>query len=146
MRTTTTTAVLIAAGLLATLTACSGETSSTEEAKPTKSSDASAITPEQEAAARQAAGLPAEPNPAQRQVYLESLNAIDTDIVHGKDDKAVSRGINQCGTVKTSPNDYIKLIETTNSRFTSPDHPDGHGTIKAERILKVVRDNICPDF
>ncbi|MGW0792823.1 hypothetical protein ACWD04_32590 [Streptomyces sp. NPDC002911] len=145
MRTRTTTAVLIAAGLAATLTACSGETSSTEETKPAKSSDASAITPEQRAAARQAAGLPAEPNPAQRQVYLESLNAIDTDIVHGKDDKAVSRGING-GTVKTSPDDCIKLIKTTNSRFTSPDHPDGHGTIKAERILNVVRENICPDF
>ncbi|MEU4266184.1 hypothetical protein ACYCCF_29975 [Streptomyces argenteolus] len=109
-----------------------------------QSGDASEITPEQRTAARQAAGLPAEPNPAQRQVYLESLNAIDTDIVHGKDDKAVSRGINQCGTVKNSPDDHIKPIKTTNSRFTSPNHPDGHGTITAERILQVVRQSICP--
>ncbi|MEU5170693.1 hypothetical protein [Streptomyces mutomycini] len=146
MRTLTTIATLFAAGLLSTLTACSGDTSSTEGAKPVQSGDASEITPEQQAAARHPAGLPAEPNPAQRQVYLESLNAIDTDIVHGKDDKAVSRGINQCGTVKTSPDDHIKLIKTTNSRFTSPNHPDGHGTITAERILQVVRESICPDF
>ncbi|MET7368742.1 hypothetical protein ABZS61_23400 [Streptomyces sp. NPDC005566] len=143
---TTTAAALSAIALLATLTACGGSTDDTAEKPSPEKRTASEITPEQRAAARKAAGLPDDPNPAQRQVYLEGLNAIDKDIVHGKDDKAVSRGINQCGTVKSSPDDYVKLVASTNSRFTSPDHPDGHGTITAERILKVVRENICPTF
>lgn len=96
--------------------------------------------------AREAAGLPPSPAPQPRKAFIDGLNAIDSDIVHGKDDKAISRGINQCSSIKSSPDDQAKLIDLTNQRFTSPNHPEGHGLAKAEQILDLVHKHICPTF
>ncbi|MFD8615324.1 hypothetical protein ACFV09_41670 [Streptomyces sp. NPDC059631] len=93
-----------------------------------------------------AAGLPPEPMAAQRQAFLRGLNAIDTDIVQGKDDKAVHRGIDTCGIVKRFPGDKAKQIDQTNQRWSKPTHPEGHGLTKAAKILDVAHKNICPDF
>lgn len=118
---------------------------SRDSAQATAKSSAPALTDEQRASIRAEAGLPPEPDTATRTAYIADLNAIDPDIVHGKDDTAVSRGLNQCSTIKETK-DRKRLIETTNYRFTSPDHPDGHGTATAEKILDIVHKRLCPDF
>jgi hypothetical protein len=133
---------LAAAGLLlATLTACSGD------ARPDMGVDKPKAAPSVDAdAIREAAGLPKEPKGDQRQAFLDGLNAIDQDIVHGKEDKAISRGIDTCGIFKRFPGDRAKHIEQTNKRWISANHPDGHGLDTAEKILDTAHKHICPDF
>ncbi|MFD5724668.1 hypothetical protein ACFWMT_01015 [Streptomyces sp. NPDC058368] len=144
MNTRTTAVALIAAGLLAvTLTACDDGDDKAADIKPSEAPTLSAADRE---AAREAAGLPPKPNAATTAAYVKALDAIDTDIVHGKTEKAVDRGLNTCSSVKSSPNDQAKLIDLTNQRFSSPTHPQGHGPETAEKILSVVRKNLCPDF
>ncbi|WP_412074676.1 hypothetical protein ACLF6K_00455 [Streptomyces xanthophaeus] len=150
MRTHHTIATLAAAGLL-TLTGCSGAVTSKPkpDGKPISSASADAPAATQSVdpdAARAAAGLPAEPKGAQRKAFLDALNAIDKDIVHGKDDKAISRGIDTCGAIKSFPGDITKQVEQTNKRWTSPTHPEGHGQTKAAQILAVVQAAICPAY
>ncbi|MCX4546926.1 hypothetical protein [Streptomyces sp. NBC_01565] len=140
--------LLAAAGLLA-LTGCSEAITSKPKTDPINSPSANAPATTASAdpdAARAAAGLPPEPKGAQRKAFLDGLNAIDKDIVHGKDDKAISRGIDTCGTVKNHPGDLAKQVEQTNKRWTSPTHPDGHGQTKAAQILAVSQATICPTF
>ncbi|MCT9010011.1 hypothetical protein [Streptomyces rhizosphaerihabitans] len=135
--------------------ACGGNDSSDPEpkaaasskpAKPKPSAAPSKISQADLDKALEAAGLPATPKAAQRQAFLKGLNAIDTDIVHGKDDKAVSRGMDTCGLLKRFPGDETKQIDQTNQRWSSPTHPEGHGLAKAAKILDVAHKNICPDF
>ncbi|MFD8254690.1 hypothetical protein [Streptomyces werraensis] len=94
--------------------------------------------------------LPPKPDLTTRTAYIADLDAIDPDIVHGKDDKAVSRGLNQCSSFKTTIDgkklSRQKLVNYTNYRFTSPNHPNGHGTEIAERILDVVHKHLCPSY
>jgi hypothetical protein len=94
--------------------------------------------------------LPPKPDLTTRTAYIADLDAIDPDIVHGKEDKAISRGLNQCSSFKTTVDgeklSRQKLVNYTNYRFTSPDHPNGHGTAIAEQILDVVHKHLCPSF
>lgn len=96
--------------------------------------------------AESAAGIPPKPDAATKQVYISELIAIDPDIVHGKEDKAVNRGRDQCSSVKEWPNDQAKLVDLTQKRFTSPDHPEGFGPDKSAQILTVVRKYLCPTY
>ncbi|MFI2431975.1 hypothetical protein [Streptomyces sp. NPDC018693] len=139
IRTTAITAAII---LGATLTACSSSPEPDATATPT----ASALTDEQKAAIREAAGLPPTPQPAEWSAYIKALNAIDTDIVHGKEEKAVRRGIDTCSGIKRYPDDTAKQIATTGSRFSSPTHPEGRPRATAEKILEAAHKYICPDF
>ncbi|MEU6295023.1 hypothetical protein [Streptomyces erythrochromogenes] len=144
-------AALAAATLLLTLTGCAEVV--TSEPKP---DDKIATSPPANApaatsstdpdAARAAVGLPPEPKGPARKAFLDGLNAIDKDIVHGKDDKAISRGIDTCGIYKRFPGDTAKQVDQTNKRWTSPTHPEGHGLTTATKILAVAHKNICPDF
>jgi ABC-type enterochelin transport system substrate-binding protein len=146
MRTRTITAGLTAAAALLALTACS----STEEAKPVDKPKASAAPSAPSQAdldkAREAAGLPPKPDAATAKAFVDALNAIDPDIVHGKDEKAVSRGSDTCGLIKRYPGDQAKQIEQTNKRWISANHPDGHGLATAEKILHATHEHLCPDF
>lgn len=146
------TITLLAAGALLALTGCADPDadhagmSDEGKASPSTSSSSAAPRSVDPDAARAAAGLPAEPKGAQRQAFLDGLNAIDKDIVHGKDDKAISRGIDTCGAIKSFPGDITKQVEQTNKRWTSPTHPEGHGQTKAGQILAVVHTTICPTY
>ncbi|MEU3836369.1 hypothetical protein [Streptomyces microflavus] len=144
MRTRTTTAALIAAALLA-LTACGTEP---EPAAPAAGPEASASTLSKadRDAALAAAGLPPRPDDATAAAFVKALDDINTDIAHGKTDKAVSRGMDTCGLVKRYPDDKTKQIDQTNKRWSSPTHPDGHGLATAEKILTVSHTRLCPDF
>lgn len=146
------TITLLAAGALLALTGCADPDadhagmSDEGKASPSTSSPSAAPRSVDPDAARAAAGLPAEPKGAARQAFIDGLNAIDKDIVHGKDDKAISRGIDTCSAIKNHPGDKAKQIEQTNKRWTSPTHPEGHGLTKAAQILDVAHKNVCPTY
>ncbi|MDX3324725.1 hypothetical protein PV405_08600 [Streptomyces sp. ME02-6979-3A] len=148
MRTRTTIAALVAAGLLATLTACEDGTSTSSKPEAAKTSASTELTQEQRDAARKAAGLPTEPKAAERQAYLDALNAIDPRIIKpGKEDQAVSRGINQCSSIKSTPNDRAKLSQLALERFTVDTRlPEISTTETGGKIVDAVRAHICPDF
>lgn len=149
MRTHHTLAVAATAALLA-LTGCSDadadRAGASDEGKPRPTASAPAPTPT--AAPEPApsdAGVPPSPAPAQRTLYLAALNSIDPEIVSGEEDKAVSRGLSQCQSMKDEK-DPTKRVESTNRRFTSPGHPDGFGPTKAAFILAAVQTNLCPTY
>jgi hypothetical protein len=90
-------------------------------------------------------GLVPTPDAETQAAYLAALAAIDPAIIGDKDPRTlVNRGRDQCGSVAEWPDDEERLIELTNRRFTSPDHPQGFGPEKAARILDAVRTYICP--
>ncbi|MFG2716462.1 hypothetical protein ACGFX2_38975 [Streptomyces goshikiensis] len=144
------TVAIAAAAALLTLTGCGGTDadhaglSDEGKPKPTASTPASAPSADVEAA-RSAAGIPPSPAPPQRAIYLAALNKIDPEIVNGKDDKAVSRGLSQCQSMKDEK-DPTKRVESTNRRFIGPNHPDGFGPTKSAFILAAVQTNLCPTY
>lgn len=141
---TRTTATVIAVGLLLTLTACGSSTEEdTVDAAPTQSALSKADLDK----AREAAGLPPEPDEATAAAYIDALNAIDPRIVKpGKDDQAVSRGLNQCSSIKTTK-DRDKLIELTLSRFTIDSRlPDISNADTGGKVLDTVHKHLCPDL
>ncbi|WP_228181977.1 hypothetical protein [Streptomyces anulatus] len=144
MRTRTTTAALIVAGLLLTLTACGEDDTAAKPSAPPS------LTDEQRSSARAAAGLPPEPSTTARYKFLEALNDIDRRIVDGKDDKAVSRGLNQCSSIKRASGDedkQVELVKQTLSRFTIDTRlPDIATPETGGEILAAVHQNLCPDF
>lgn len=89
-------------------------------------------------------GVPPEPDQATAQAYIEALQAIDPDIVHGEPEKAIDRGRNQCSSIHEAPNDQARLVELTRQRFTSPDQPEGFSVKAGQQILTAVRTYICP--
>ncbi|MGA4544637.1 hypothetical protein ACPA54_32060 [Uniformispora flossi] len=93
-----------------------------------------------------ATGVPPKPDAATQAKYIAALNAIDPAIVSGKEDKAVSRGRDQCTSIGQDPKDRAKLVGLANQRFTAPTHPDGFGAATAEKILDVVHQYICPTY
>jgi len=113
--------------------------SSTASSSPSTTPDVSAAWPDE------SAPFPPEPNAENWAAYIDGLNAIDPDIVHGKEEKAIDRGRDQCKTVRDHPDDQDLLIEYTNKRFTSPTHPEGHGSAESAQILQLVRKYICPE-
>lgn len=90
------------------------------------------------------AGLPAKPGSDDTVRLVAALDAIDPAIVGGKPDQAVDRARNQCQSMYQFPKDRAKLVELANQRFTAPDHPQGFGTEKAEKILDALRATLCP--
>lgn len=89
---------------------------------------------------------PATPDPATHRAYISALAAIDPDIVHGEDDKAVRRGHNQCVSIKEHSGDRARLVDLTQQRFTSPNHPEGFGPEKSALILNAVHQHLCPTY
>ncbi|MFI1380641.1 hypothetical protein [Embleya sp. NPDC020886] len=96
------------------------------------------------AAAPGAAVAVPKPDAATQAKYVADLDAIDPAIVNGKADRAVSRGRDQCTSIKQWPGDDPKLIALVDQRFTTPNGP--MGAAKAKLVLAVVRKHICPGF
>ncbi|MFF4586464.1 hypothetical protein [Streptomyces sp. NPDC001388] len=92
------------------------------------------------------AALPPRPDANGEAAYVRALTAIDPDIVHDEEDKAVERGRDQCATIHDHPGDREKQIGAAMQRFTSPGHPDGFGRVKSTRIVDAVHTNLCPDY
>lgn len=108
-------------------------------------SNATELSPQQKASIRAAAGIPLVPDQVTQDAYVRDLNAIDSDIVHGKVEKAVSRGLNQCTSIKNGGSRQ-ELVHLAEERFTSPSHPEGHGTTTAAKILDIVHRRLCPTY
>ncbi|MCJ0869419.1 hypothetical protein [Streptomyces sp. AP-93] len=143
---------LTGAGLLA-LTGCGsdsdapapGKTSGPAPASTVPSADPSSRPSADPSAARPDSGLPPSPAPAQRAAYPAALNPIDPEIVNGKDDKAVSRGLDQCQSMKGGK-DPAKRVAGANQRFIEPNHPEGFGPVKSALIVAAVQANLCPAY
>lgn len=127
------------------LTACSSDDDAPRAPKASKS----VVIPKASASKQIADGLaklgiPRRPDAATQARYIVALTSIDPDIVHGKPDKAVDRGLNHCSTIASSPKDHAKQVDLANKRFTSPAHPDGFGLAKAAKVNEVVHAQLCP--
>jgi len=145
-------ALVVAAGLAV---ACGGTPKADPKAAPNATSaqppDSSAPTtaasPRDFSSAEAAVGIPPKPDAVTQAAYIADLRAIDPDIIGKKDEETiVDRGRNQCRSIKDFPKDRAKLVELTNKRFTSPNHPDGFGLVKAGKILDVVHKRLCPTY
>ncbi|MEV2201000.1 hypothetical protein AB0E11_13515 [Streptomyces fradiae] len=143
MRTRTTTAGIVAALALA-LTACSGS-GSTPADKGT--SPEPSLSAQDWDKAREAAGIPPKPTAEVRKAYLDALTAIHPEIIKpGKEDQAVSRGLNQCRSIKGS-DDKAKLAQQALERFTITTRlPEIATPDTGERLVDVVHKHLCPDF
>ncbi|WP_407835620.1 hypothetical protein ACE1OC_02765 [Streptomyces sp. DSM 116496] len=139
---------LTGAGILA-LTGCGSDSEAPTSGKPSTSTvpsaDPSARPSADPSAARPDSGLPPSPAPAQRASYLAALNKIDPEIVNGQDDKAVSRGLDQCQSMK-GEKDPTKRVAGANQRFIGPNHPDGFGPVKSALIVAATQANLCPTY
>ncbi|MER7776017.1 hypothetical protein ABTZ21_13610 [Streptomyces sp. NPDC096191] len=132
-----------ATALALALTACSAEEGPTADTAASRSAVAA-----QEEAARKAAGLPPEPSATARYRYLEALDAIDERISEpGTDEQAVSRGLNQCGSINATPDDTAKLAQQALERFTIDTRlPDINTVETGERLVQAVHKHLCPDY
>ncbi|WLQ33592.1 hypothetical protein P8A18_09050 [Streptomyces castrisilvae] len=135
-------APLIVVGLLVGLTACGSSDDDKAAAAPGRT-----VSEADRDAARKAAGLPEEPSAHDRYAFLEALDAIDPRISKADmDERSVSRGLNQCGSIRTTK-DRAKLIELTLERFTIATRlPDINNADTGGKILDAVHKHLCPDF
>ncbi|MGW4759615.1 hypothetical protein [Streptomyces chartreusis] len=139
------TAIAAAAVLSAALAGCTS-TDDISNSSKAQTSTPPELTDEQRAGIREAAGLPSTPNLQDWAAYIKALNSLDADIVHGKEDKAVSRGIDTCSAVKRDPGNTAKQATAVGQRLTSPTHPEGCDQATAEKILNAVHKHICPTY
>lgn len=133
--------------VLLTLTACGTQTAGSpgaDTAPPPIGSEPEEPPSEEQADDGSGADAPPGSERSEWASYVNALDAIDPDIVHGEEDKAVDRARSQCQAVKEATHDQDELINLTNKRFTSPNHPEGHGLDTAEKILNVVERYVCP--
>ncbi|MEF3114498.1 hypothetical protein [Streptomyces chrestomyceticus] len=138
-----TTAVLTVAIAAASLTACGNDDSSTnsKKAQPTAAPSAPAAPQKPLAEAEAKVGIPPKPDAATQTKYIAALNAISPAIVGGKEDRAVSRGRDTCGTVHAFPSDRAKQVNLTKQRFSGSHQVT---TPEAEKILATVTAHLCP--
>ncbi|MEU0838606.1 hypothetical protein ABZ370_03925 [Streptomyces sp. NPDC005962] len=143
-----TAATLAAVALTAALSGCGSDDSKTDapEKAPATSATTAATTAKPKTDAETATGIPPKPDAATQAAYIRALTAIDPGIVDGDEDKAVSRGRDQCSTIHNFPKDAAKQADLANQRFTSPSHPEGFGQATATLIVKAVHANLCPTF
>jgi hypothetical protein len=126
----------VIAGVVALCCAVSSVIGAVSDPKPV---DRAAVSP-----SAVPSGTRLSPGPEARAAYLAGLDAIDRDIVHGKPDTAVSRGLNTCADLRQWPGDRARLVQRVQQRYTSPAHPDGVGAEVSGRILDVVQGTLCP--
>lgn len=136
---------LTALVLAAALSACSSDNSTNAASKRANTTAPSAPS-KATADAEATAGTPPKPDVAMKLGYIRALTGIDPDIVHGRENKAVDRGLNQCQTIHNFPKDKPKQTKMAEMRFTSPRHPQGFGKVKAAQIVEAVHVNLCPKF
>ncbi|MGW2484955.1 DUF732 domain-containing protein [Streptomyces sp. NPDC001571] len=140
----TATALLTVAVAAAGLTACSSDKDSKPATKtpPPAAAPSTPASPNKPLASAEAKnGIPPKPDAATQAKYIAALNSIDPAIVNGKEDRAVSRGRDTCGTVHSFPKDHAKVVDTTRQRFSGAKQ---FNTAQAEKILTAVQKHLCP--
>lgn len=83
--------------------------------------------------------------PAVDRAYVAALTDADAEIVHGKPEKATSRGRNVCAAID-SYQEYSEQVNAVAVRFSSPKHPDGFSDRINGRILVATVDHLCPNI
>lgn len=124
------TAAAITTALAITLVGCSSSDSP-------KSSTPAATNTQNNSDAEKAAGIPPEPDSAQRAAVLAGLKAINTGLV-GDEDETIDNARNQCSTISSGGN----ADATAKSRFSTPEHEVTDNEAKA--INSVLKVTICP--
>lgn len=140
----TATALLAVAIAAAGLTACSSDKTAEKKTPPvvqTPAQDPAASPSKPLASAESKNGIPPKPDAATQAKYIRALDAIDPAIVNGKEDRAVSRGRDTCGTLHSFPKDHAKVVDTTRQRFSGAKQ---FSTAQAEKILTAVQTHLCP--
>ncbi|MFI0739332.1 hypothetical protein ACH4PU_14770 [Streptomyces sp. NPDC021100] len=144
----TTTAILAAVIAAAGLTACSSsdKDSSTESKKtppPPAASQAPATAKPHKglAEAEARAGIPPRPDAAHQAAYIRAMSTILPTGIRGKEDRAVSRGRDTCGTIHSFPKDHGKQVSLTRARFSGATQITKR---QAEQILVAVQTHLCP--
>ncbi|MFE5623121.1 DUF732 domain-containing protein [Streptomyces virginiae] len=135
-------ATLLATVTLLALTGCTSEPEA--DARPTPVATMPSASPTA-AGPADAAGVPPGPTGEKRGIYLATLGGIDPEIVNGDDDRAISRGRDQCAAMRDEK-DPTKRVAQVEQRFTGPGHPNGFGPTKSALILATVQANICPTY
>lgn len=135
-------ATLLATVTLFALTGCASEPEADARPAPVASTPSA---PPGATGPADTAGVPPAPTGDKRVIYLATLGGIDPEIVNGDDDKAISRGRDQCTAMKDEkdPSERVAQVER---RFIGPDHPNGFGPTKSALILATVQANICPTY
>lgn len=138
---------LLVIGLtLAALTGCGSEPPTAPAPAPTTTKIEGPTEAQLEAAAI-AAGIPPKPDAETRAAYLAALDDINPEIIGDHDpDRIVDRGRDQCRTFTDWPGDRDKQLIFLNTRFSSPEHPEGFGPATATRIEAVIREHLCPTY
>lgn len=145
----TATALLAVAIAAAGLTACgSDDKDSSKPAAKTPPPAAAPSTPVSPtptgrplASAEAKNGIPPKPDAATQAKYIRALDAISPAIVNGKEDRAVNRGRDTCGTIHSFPDDHAKQVDTTRQRFSGTTQ---FNAAQAEKILAAVQTHLCP--
>jgi hypothetical protein len=133
----------VAVALVGALAGCGGSEEAPEATKTTPGG----LSAEARAKAEAAAGIPPKPDQATADAYLAALRKIDPEIVGDKDpERIIDRGRDQCRTIKDFPDDQDKVLMFANTRFTSPDNPNGFGDATAKKINAVVKKYLCPKY
>lgn len=129
MRTrTTAAAALIAAGLLATLTACGG--SDDQEAK-------NVDTPKEPAPATSSAFL--RPTPDQEKALIAALTAIDPNLTV-KEERAISRSVGVCDDIRTGKDDATVV---KNAAYRYDGGTASVDETKGAKIVQAIKDAYC---
>lgn len=89
-------------------------------------------------------GIAPQPDESTAAEYIKALEAINPEIVDGNPSRAVSRGRNQCDSIRNYPDDRERLIDFVQIRFNTDKHPNGFDRETSAKILDVVRAHLCP--
>ncbi|MFE4330154.1 hypothetical protein ACFRQM_12010 [Streptomyces sp. NPDC056831] len=128
MRTRTTTATLIATGLLVTLTACGGSDSTDSDGKPAATNPAPATS---------SAFL--RPTPDQEKALLTALTAIDPALTV-KEERAISRSVGVCDDILKGKEDAT-VVKNAAYRYDG-----GNASVdetKGAKIVQAIKDAYC---
>ncbi|MEK8108667.1 hypothetical protein NKG94_34535 [Micromonospora sp. M12] len=78
--------------------------------------------------------------------YLAALRKIDPRSSATRTPTGWSTGAGPVHQHQEWPNDQATVLKFANTRFTSPEHPNGFGDTKAKKINEAVRKHICPTY
>lgn len=91
--------------------------------------------------------IPPKPSPEKAAAFVAALEGINPELVEDRSaESLVSRGRDQCATIKDWPGDEAKWTWWAQQRFTSPQRPEGYDAATANRIIKAARKYICPSY
>ncbi|WP_436528879.1 hypothetical protein [Actinoplanes sp. HUAS TT8] len=128
--------VIAVAALAVSLAGCSSGSDST--IAPAAQNSQVAAPPDLRASMEAQLGFPPKPDAATTEAYLADLKGIDPGLVTSQDaESLVNRGRDQCRDLKARPEKEWATVATQRFSTKQADAP---------KIIKVVRERLCPQF